>query len=396
MADQSSRKPPARFPTMNAPPNRGGSAPVRDELAGYFSEHGPAPAPSHELIDSDAATRVADAATIFQGAGAYGEAPGGFPTNPGGWQPVGERDSSEAMTLNADQMRSHLPPMDAYGEARTQYGPQAGMGDYGYGAHDYPVDGSVVDPNEPASEYGMVPFGEGNRETPAWSPPSYSMLRVNPAEHIDNFSQDLVLLSHPDGFAAAQFRTLRYRLEQEPDLQVIVVTSARDGEGKSVTAANLALALAEGGRIQVLLIDASLRNPAQHKLFGVNGDLGLTSVLAARQNDPSLPVDVIRITSSLNLMPAGPAVASAHAALSSEAAAVLMGQLRREFRYIIVDSSAVFGTAETLAWHGLIDKYIVAARAGRTTTEDLTATVERLQRERIVGVTFLGPKIKRR
>ena len=383
---------------MNAPPNRGGRAPVRDELAGYFSEHGPAPAPAHELIDSDAATRVADSATLFQGGG-YNDASGGFPTSPGGWQPVGH-DSSEAMTLNADQMRSHLPPMESYGEARTlHYAPQGGMDDYGYGAHEYAVDGSVVDPNEPmASEYGMVPFGEGaaREAIPSWSPPSYSMLRINPAEHVDNFSQDLVLLSHPDGFAAAQFRTLRYRLEQEPDLQVIVVTSARDGEGKSVTAANLALSLAEGGRIQVLLIDASLRNPAQHKFFGVNGDLGLTSVLAARQNDPSLPVDVIRITASLNLMPAGPAVASAHAALSSEAAAVLMGQLRREFRYIIVDSAAVFGTAETLAWHGLIDKYIVVARAGRTTTEDLSATCERLQKERVVGVTFLGPKIKRR
>jgi Mrp family chromosome partitioning ATPase len=398
MADQSSRKPPARFPTMNAPPNRGGSAPARDELAGYFSEHGPSPAPAHELIDSDAATRVADASSLFPGNNGYDNAPGGFPTNPGGWQPVGT-DSSEAMTLNADQMRAHLPSMEGYGEARTnQFNPQGAMGDYGYGAHEYAVDGSVVDPNEPAHEYGMVPFGEGaaHDSMPSWSPPSYSMLRINPAEHVDQASPDLVLLSHSDGFAAAQFRTLRYRLEQEPDLQVIVVTSARDGDGKSVTAANLALALAEGGRIQVLLIDASLRNPAQHKLFGVNGDLGLTSVLAARQNDPSLPVDVIRITASLNLMPAGPAVASAHAALSSEAAAVLMGQLRREFRYIIVDSAAVFGTAETLAWHSLIDKYIVTARAGRTTTEDLTATCERLQKERIVGVTFLGPKIKRR
>ena len=90
-------------------------------------------------------------------------------------------------------------------------------------------------------------------------------------------------------------------------------------------------------------------------------------------------------------------MASAHAALSSEAAAVLVGQLRREFRYIIVDSAAVFGTAETLAWHGLVDKYIVVARAGHTTTEDLSATVERLQKERIVGVTFVGlKKAKRR
>ncbi len=380
---------------MDAPPNRGGPGEARNDLAGYFSEHGPTPAPAHELIDSDAATRVASAASLFNPNGGGYQEPGGFPTNPGGWQPVTD-DSSEAMTLNADQMRAHLPSMESYGEARTnQYNPDDPYNVYG---QDY-EGGVVVDPNATIQqEYGLVPFSEqqAHEAIPSWAPPSYSMLRINPAEHVDNFSQDLVLLSHPDGFAAAQFRTLRYRLEQEPDLQVIVVTSARDGDGKSVTAANLALSLAEGGRIQVLLIDASLRNPAQHKLFGVNGDLGLTSVLAARQNDPSLPVDVIRITASLNLMPAGPAVASAHAALSSEAAAVLIGQLRREFRYIIVDSAAVFGTAETLAWHGLIDKYIVAARAGRTTTEDLTHTVERLQKERIVGVTFLGPKIKRR
>ena len=75
---------------------------------------------------------------------------------------------------------------------------------------------------------------------------------------------------------------------------------------------------------------------------------------------------------------------------------MLVGQLRREFRYIIVDSAAVFGTAETLAWHGLVDKYIVVARAGHTTTEDLSATVERLQKERIVGVTFVGMKKAKR
>lgn len=377
---------------MSAPQGRSGQGPARDDLAGYFSEHGPTPAPAHELIDSDAATRVANAASLFN-PGAY-EQPGSFPTNPGGWQPVSE-DSSEAMTLNADQMRAHLPAMDAYGEARTQHF-MPGEHDYGAG-YDY-ASGQVVDPNATVQqEYGLVPFNEQAHDSiPSWSPPSYSMLRINPKERIGDPSPDLVLLTHPDGFAAAQFRTLRYRLEQEEALQVIVVTSARDGEGKSVTAANLALTLAEGGRMQVLLIDASLRNPTQHKLFGVNGDLGLTSVLAARMNDPSLPVDVVGMTPSLNLMPAGPAVASAHAALSSEAAAVLMGQLRREFRYIIIDSASVFGTAETLAWHGLIDKYIVTARAGRTTTEDLTATTERLQKDRIVGVTFLGPKIKRR
>ena len=74
---------------MNAPPNRGGPAPVRDELAGYFSEHGPAPAPSHELIDSDAATRVADAATSVQGGDPYAAPPGGVAHHPPGGAPGG-------------------------------------------------------------------------------------------------------------------------------------------------------------------------------------------------------------------------------------------------------------------------------------------------------------------
>lgn len=355
-----------------------------DELSSYFSDHAPAPAPSHELIDGDAATRVANSDQLFSP-----EYVPGFPTNPGGWQPVGP-NHDEAVTLTADQLRQHLPAGFDDLEARTQFLPQGDAMGY------YDPYGQVVDsPPQDPGEYGMVPVGAAGYAQPSWQPPSYSLLRVNPAEHVGPFSPDLVMMSHPDGHASGQFRTLRFRLEQEPDLQIIVVASARDGDGKSATAANLALAMAEGGRIQVLLIDASLKNPAQHTLFGIRGELGLTTILAARQNDPSLPIDVTRITASLSLIPAGPPVASAHAALSSEAAAVLLGQLRQEFRYIIVDSSAVFGTAEALAWHGLIDKYLLIARQGVTTTEDLSATCDRLQREKIVGVSFVGVKSKR-
>ncbi len=407
MPDQPSRKPPAPYPGHLDPygrdPAPGGR---RDALAGYFDQSAPAVASPHELIDGDAATRVASASSLFESDRTYQDPGlGGYPTAPGGWDPHG----SEAATLTADSMRQHLPPggFDAYGAQGAYEAP--GMGaqgyDYGQGGYDpgasydpnagYVVSAQVVDPGVASGGggYGMVVAED---HSGAFGGGGYSVLRVNPAEHVAAFSPNLVMMSHPDGFAASQYRTLRYRLEQEPDLQIIMVTSPREGDGKSVTAANLALALAEGGRIQVLLIDGSLRNPNQHSLFGIRGDLGLTSVLAARQNDPSMPIDVIRITASLNLIPAGPPVASAHAALSSEAAAVLIGQIRREFRYIIVDSAAVFGTAETLAWHGLIDKYLLVARAGKTTTEDLTAACDRLQRDKVVGVTFLGAKVRRK
>ncbi len=384
MSDPTNRKRPA---TQGPPYGDAPQANRTEELSNYFSEQAPAPAPPHELIDGDAATRVASSAQIFNA-----EYVQGFPTNPGGWQPVGT-GHDEAVTLTADQLRQHMPPGMSGGvdDPHAQFIPQDPMNGY------YDAYGQVVDPGPAGGDYGMVPVGldGGGYGQASWQPPSYSLLRVNPAEHVGPFSPDLVMMSHPDGQAAAQFRTLRFRLEQEPDLQIIVVASAREGAGKSVTAANLALAMAEGGRIQVLLIDASLRNPSLHKLFGIRGELGLTTILAARQNDPSLPIDVIRITASLSFIPSGPPVASAHAALSSEAAAVLLGQLRQEFRYIIVDSAAVFGTAETLAWHGLIDKYVLVARQGKTTTEDLTSACDRLQREKIAGVTFVGVKGKR-
>jgi Mrp family chromosome partitioning ATPase len=101
-------------------------------------------------------------------------------------------------------------------------------------------------------------------------------------------------------------------------------------------------------------------------------------------------VDIIGISHSLYLLPAGPKVGSAHAVLGSKAAAHLIGGLRRSFRYILIDSSAVFGSAETLAWHGMIDRYIMVARRGVSDTDDLGRAADRLNRDKILGVTFVG------
>ncbi len=369
MADRPHRKPPQDPRQAVSPGAHDDLFAQHGDLADYFSD-GPAPAPAHEFIDSEAATRVSNQRNLYE-SGAT-SAPYYHPPQGGVWP---EGDDPAAYT----------------GPSGLHYNP----GYYHEAAGDVvpAVGGEIVDPNHAVADEYALALHDSQAETQHVPPVSW--IRENAADHVAAPSPDLVLLSNADGFAAAQFRALRYRLEQEPNIQVVVVTSAREADGKSVTAANLALALAEGGRIRVLLVDAALRNPAQHKLFGIRGDLGLTSVLAARQNDPSMPIDVIRISTSLSLIPAGPAVQSAYAALSSEPAAVLLGQIRKEYRYIIVDSSPVFGTAETLAWHSMIDKYILVARAGKSTAEDLSRAAERLQRDRILGVTFVGAPMRR-
>lgn len=371
MADRPNRKPPAD-PRYDADANDGVYA-QHGAIADLFAD-GPAPAPIHEFIDAEAATRVSN-----------------------GRQAFGARGQRGYDDFDMEQP----PPQDWPGAPQ-----QDPYHDASYGYYGEPLDaaiptavGEVVDPHAGApipDAYALTtPASPQARPDDHDYGQGFSWVRENAADHVSAPSADLVMLSNADGYAASQFRALRYRLEQEPNVQVVVVASPREGDGRSVTAANLALALAEGGRIRVLLVDAALRNPAQHKLFGIRGDLGLTSVLAARQNDPSLPIDVIRISTSLSLIPAGPPVQSAYAALSSEPAAVFMAQIRKEYRFIIVDSSPVFGTAETLAWHGMIDKYVVLARAGKSTTEDLTRACERLQRDKILGVSFLGATMRR-
>src|SRR5215471_14436766 len=81
-------------------------------------------------------------------------------------------------------------------------------------------------------------------------------------------SLPLVMLTLPDSSRAATYRVLRHRLSQLGDPRVILVTSAQAGEGKTVCAANLAIALGECGRARVLLVEGNLRMPSLGELFG--------------------------------------------------------------------------------------------------------------------------------
>src|SRR5438132_12840680 len=91
----------------------------------------------------------------------------------------------------------------------------------------------------------------------------------------------LVMLTDPHSPAAEAYRSLAANLQfayGDRQLQTIGITSAAEGEGKSTTVANLALALAQNGR-RVIVVDADLRRPGQHRLFGVQRDDGLANVL---------------------------------------------------------------------------------------------------------------------
>src|ERR1043165_9295355 len=121
----------------------------------------------------------------------------------------------------------------------------------------------------------------------------------------------LAVLAEPHSPAAEAYRSLAANLQfayADRQLQTIGITSTSEGEGKSTTVANLAVALAQTGR-RVIVIDADLRRPGQHTLFGVNRDLGLTDLLL-RENSGQLPLQETGVP-GVRLVASGPSPVNA-------------------------------------------------------------------------------------
>src|SRR5438105_12167257 len=125
----------------------------------------------------------------------------------------------------------------------------------------------------------------------------------------------LIMLADPLSPAAEAYRSLAANLQfayADRQLQTIGITSAAPGEGKSTTVANLAIALAQGGR-RVIVVDADLRRPGQHTLFGLERDEGLSNVLLGDQT--SLPLQETP-SSGLRILASGPPPANPLEALA--------------------------------------------------------------------------------
>jgi capsular exopolysaccharide synthesis family protein len=153
-------------------------------------------------------------------------------------------------------------------------------------------------------------------------------------------SDEIVAVHDPMDMASEAYRMLRtnlfYALIDNPP-EIIVVTSADPREGKSTTCANLGTVLAHAGK-NVLLLDCDLRNPMQHKLFGIESRLGLLDVISgARQlsavwNEP---------VPGLKVVPAGHTPPNPSEVLSSRRFSEFLVRVRQEFDYVLLDAPPV-------------------------------------------------------
>ncbi len=187
--------------------------------------------------------------------------------------------------------------------------------------------------------------------------------------------------------AAERFRILRAKIERmnlnSPERRVLAVTSAVPEEGKSLIAANLARALAMDPRGKTLLIDCDLRKPAVHRYFGIPFTPGLSDALVGNK---ALASVIQSLEPGLDVIPAGSPVIDATRAVELPQLSSMLDELKKHYRYIVVDCPPVLLCPEPLTLSSLVDGTVMVVRAWRTHKKLVRDAVTLLGKERFVGV----------
>jgi capsular exopolysaccharide synthesis family protein len=206
----------------------------------------------------------------------------------------------------------------------------------------------------------------------------------------------LVLLHSPRAPAAEAFRILRSNLQfatAHSSLRSVVVTSAGPAEGKTLTASNLALALARSGK-QVLLVDGDLRRPSIHTTFGIPNAGGLADLLELVQ-DPTFELPAHRPVPgvvpsgvpNLSLLPAGEQPPNPSELLGAAPTAGFVAELGRRFDIVVIDTPPVGPVTDAQLLGAYADGVVLVVRSGQTHRTGLRGALEAL---RHAGRPILG------
>jgi capsular exopolysaccharide synthesis family protein len=204
----------------------------------------------------------------------------------------------------------------------------------------------------------------------------------------DSFAQKIVADEKMEAASREQYRRLAATLHhQQADrgLKVVMIASAVPGEGKTLTAANLGLTFSESYQRSVLLIDADLRRPSLHKIFGTDNTYGLSDGLAA-STDRKLPAR--RVSERLALVTGGQPTSDPMASLTSDRMRRLLHEAREAFDWIIVDTSPVVALPDANLLSSMVDGAVMVVKAGSTSYALAQRAIEALGKDRILGVVL--------
>jgi polysaccharide biosynthesis transport protein len=214
----------------------------------------------------------------------------------------------------------------------------------------------------------------------------------------------LVTLEQPNSPAAESYRTLRTRLARlasQLDINSVMVVSAGVGEGKSTTAANLAVVLAETGK-DVLLVSADLRRPRVHQFFGLPNKTGLSNLLTDgtppdKRKGPvadgrQMASELWSVAPNLWVILSGPLPPHPSALMDSDAMRQFLKEQRDLFDFIVLDCPPALVVADAMALAPLADAVLVVADAKESDRDLVSRLKEEIEQ---VGGRIIGAVLNR-
>jgi len=250
---------------------------------------------------------------------------------------------------------------------------------------------AVMMPARPPASAGASAF-ESLPNAPAWtSTATAPALEPEPdATHASGMlDPHLVTALAPQSFAAEQYRALRTRIKRAENgraLRALVITSPNKGDGKSVTAANLAITMAQEFQQRVLLVDADVRRPAIRDLFGLPDGPGLVDVLVGAVDLNQALVHLPEF--NLTVLPAGTTPTHPAELLGSATMRRVLDTLRTRFDRILIDMPPVAPLADLHIVAPIADGVLMIVRAGVTPKPAIERALAGLETSKVLGLVL--------
>ena len=205
-----------------------------------------------------------------------------------------------------------------------------------------------------------------------------------------------VMEKAPKSIDAEAYRSLRSNIEYssfDDEYRVIVVTSSVPGEGKSTTAGNLAIALAQSGN-SVLLVDCDMRKPSIHKMFKISNAAGTAELLLRKKLFEEV---ANKYNENLTIITAGKIPPNPSEMLASRAMTAFIEEMKKEFKYIILDTPPLQAVTDAQVLSTKADGVLLIVRAGSTKREMVFNSVDLIKKVqgKVIGTVLNGVENKK-
>jgi capsular exopolysaccharide synthesis family protein len=250
-----------------------------------------------------------------------------------------------------------------------------------------------ADASQPAFAVPWTLDAAASDGAPTAAPPPSSPQRSDVAGSEREVAEKLVSATAGQGgsnlgLAVEQYRKLAAALhhaQADRGLKLIMVASANPGEGKSLTASNLALTLSESYQRSVLLIDADLRRPALHEIFGLPNDTGLSDGLAL---ESVKRLSVIEVSPRLAVLRSGQPILDPTSALTSAQMRLVLDEARASYDFTIIDTPPIGLLSDAKLLVEMVDGVVLVVEAARTPYPDLLKAIEVIGRDHVLGAVL--------